>query len=106
MLDEGVSVGDDAATGAGRVGEYLAGKAPKQVTPGVRTLTGQHVDDLGRVQPWEAHYDEYGRLAGRTDFNAGNKAAGIPDVHHHTYEWGPGKTPLETGSHIPGPYRQ
>lgn len=55
---------------------------------------------MGRVQPWKAYYDEYGRI----DYNAANKAAGIPDTHYHTYEWGPGKTPLETGSHIEGEY--
>jgi RHS repeat-associated protein len=86
------------------VGEYLAKKAPKQVTPGIRQLEGQYVNDRGIVQPWVAHYDEYGRLAGRTDYNAGNRAAGIPDTHYHTYEWGPGKTPLETGTHIEGEF--
>nr|WP_282433729.1 RHS repeat-associated core domain-containing protein [Desulfosporosinus hippei] len=33
------------------VGNYLAKKVPNQVTPGIRQLTGQYVDDLGRVQP-------------------------------------------------------
>ncbi len=86
-------------------GAYLGTKAPKQVTPGTRTLNGQYVNDRGRVEPWTAHYDEYGRNIARTDFNAGNKTQGIPDTHYHTYEWGPGKTPLETGSHIPGEYK-
>ena len=54
-------------------GSYLAGKAPRQVTPGTRVLEGQYVNDLGRVEPWTSHYDEYGRLIGRTDFNAGNR---------------------------------
>jgi len=90
---------------ADEVGLYLAKKAPNQVTPGTRVLEGQYIDDMGRVQPWEAHYDQYGRLVGRTDYNAGNKAAGIPDTHYHTYEWGPGKTPLESGSHIEGVYK-
>lgn len=44
-----------------------------------------------QAQPWKAYYDEYGRLIGRTDYNAENKAVGIPDTHYHTYEWGPGK---------------
>lgn len=87
-------------------GNYLAGKAPTQVTPGTRTLNGQYVNDLGRVEPWSAHYDNYGRLSGRTDYNAGNKAQGIPETHYHTYEWGPGKTPLETRSHLLGEYPQ
>ena len=87
------------------VGNYLSAKAPNQVTPGTRVLEGQYVDDLGRVQPWKAYYDMYGRLVGRTDYNAGNKAAGIPDTHYHTYEWGPGKTPYESGSHIKGEYK-
>jgi len=88
-----------------RVGEYLATKAPNQVTPGIKALIGQYIDDLGRVQAWTANYDKYGRLIARTDFNAGNLKQGIPKIHHHTYEWGAGKTPLETGSHLPGEYK-
>jgi len=42
--------------------------------------------DLGRVEPWTAHYDEYGRLIGRTDYNAGNLAEGIPDTHYLSRE--------------------
>lgn len=87
------------------VGEYLAGKAPKQVSPGTRYLEGQYVDDLGRVQPWKAYYDEYGRLIARTDYNAGNKTQGIPDIHYHLYEWGPGKNPLQIDGHIEGEYK-
>jgi hypothetical protein len=69
-------------------------------------LEGQYIDDLGRVQPWRAHYDQYGRQIGRTDMNAGNKAAGIPDTHHHTYEYN-GQFPFgrESGSHLPGEYK-
>jgi RHS repeat-associated protein len=87
------------------VGEYLAKKAPRQVAPGVRVLNGQYLDDLGRVQPWVAHYDQYGRLIARTDYNAGDPAQGIANVHHHVYRWGPGMTPLEVQSHVPGEYR-
>jgi len=92
----------DAAEGVGR---YLAGKAPKEVTPGVRVLEGQYVDDLGRVQPWRTHYDEYGRRVGRTDFNAGNGAAGIPDTHYHRYEYS-AEFPLgrEVERHMPGEF--
>jgi hypothetical protein len=86
-------------------GSYLTAKAPYQVTPGTRVLNGQYVNDLGRVEPWTAHYDQFGRLTARTDFNAGNNAAGIPDIHYHTYEWGPGKTPSPTGDHLPGEYQ-
>ena len=96
---------DDASKKGTFPDEIFSSKAPDQVTPGTGVLEGQHIDDLGRVQPWEAHYDEYGRLVGRTDYNAANSAHNIPDVHHHTYEWGPGKTPMESGSHIPGEYK-
>ncbi len=51
--------------------------------PGTRILEGHYIDDLGRVQPWRAYYDEYGRIIGRTDWNAGNRVAGIPNIHHH-----------------------
>ena len=82
----------------------LSSKAPHQVTPGTRTLQGQHINDLGTVQPWIAHYDQFGRLIARTDFNAGNISDGIPSVHHHLFRWGPGMTPHEFASHIPGPF--
>ncbi len=85
-------------------GEYLTGKAPTQVSPGIRYLEGQYINDLGEIQPWKAYYDEFGRLIARTDYNAGNIAQKIPDVHYHLYEWGAGKTPYEYGSHIEGEY--
>ena len=87
-----------------KIGEYLAGKAPKQVSPGTRYLEGNYVDDMGRVQPWKAYYDEYGRLIARTDYNAGNKKQDIPDIHYHLYEWGPGKNPMKIGNHMKGEY--
>lgn len=87
------------------VGSYLAKKAPDQVPVGTRVLQGQYVNDLGKIQPWEAHYDEFGRLVARTDYNAGNIAQNIPDIHYHLYEWGPGKIPYEYGSHLKGVYK-
>ena len=112
----GLIVGNVLGTGAGlryvgrlraqaRAGEYLPAKAPKQVTPGTSTLEGVYVDDLGRVQPWRAFYDLYGRLIGRTDYNAGNKAARIPDIHHHRFIYD-NKYPFgyEVQSHVPGEY--
>jgi hypothetical protein len=97
---------DDAAEAADDVGNYLAKKAPQQVQPGVRTLEGQYINDLGRVEPWVAHYDDYGRQIGRTDYNAGNKAAGKPDTHYHRYEYGPGFSPKgkEVEKHVPGEF--
>jgi hypothetical protein len=79
-------------------------KAPLQVTPGVSQLAEQNINHQGRIEPWLAHYDEFGRLEARTNFNAGNRAADIPDIRHHTYDWGVDKTPMETRSHIPGAY--
>jgi len=79
--------------------------APDQTTPGTKTLEGQHINDKGRVEPWEAHYDEYGRQIGRTDYNAGNKAQDIPDTHYHTREYN-AQFPngRSTGDHLPGEY--
>ncbi|WP_240416814.1 polymorphic toxin-type HINT domain-containing protein [Paenibacillus periandrae] len=85
--------------------EYFSTKAPYQVTPGIRNLSGQYINDQGRVEPWEAHYDQYGRLTGRTDYNAGNKAQGKPNTHFHVYKWGPGMIPKEIESHKEGVYR-
>ncbi|HET6978762.1 MAG TPA: RHS repeat-associated core domain-containing protein [Pyrinomonadaceae bacterium] len=97
---------DESGMVPGRIpGDYLVGKAPKQVTPGTRVLEGQYVNDLGRVEPWKAYYDEYGRMVARTDYNAGNKAAGIPDTHHSQYEYN-ARYPngRETNPHTPGPF--
>jgi hypothetical protein len=87
-------------------GEYLAGKHPQQVEPGIRTRSGVYVNDLGREEPWTAHYDEYGRFIGRTDYNAANKAAGIDATHYHIYEYS-GQYPYGhyTQNHIPGEYK-
>jgi len=85
------------------IGLYLANKAPNQVSPGITTLHGQYINKFGRVEPWIAHYDQFGRLIGRTDFNAGNIAAGIPSTHHHIYWWKAGYTPGHI-DHLPGRY--
>jgi YD repeat-containing protein len=78
------------------------GKAPTQVTPGTRSLEGQYINDFnGRVEPWQAHYDEYGRMIGRTDYNAGNIAHGIPDTHYHSYGYNNG-IPYPIANHAPG----
>lgn len=55
---------------------------------------------LEKFNHGKQYYDNYGRLIARTDYNAGNVAQGIPDTHYHLYEWGPGKTLCEFGSHI------
>ena len=85
----------------------VGSKAPRQVTPGVRELEGHYIDDLGRSQPWRAHYDEHGRMIGRTDYNAGNRAAGIPDIHHERWEYN-AQFPLgrKVENHIPGEFLQ
>ena len=86
------------------IGEYLGGKAPKQVTPGVRTLQGQYVNKDGTVQPWVAHYDDYGRSLARTDYNDGNIAAGKADPHFHLFDWSSrGANGTDLG-HFPGEY--
>ena len=45
----------------------------------------QYVDGLGRVQPWEVHYDDFGRMIVRADYNAGNAVEGYESTHYHTY---------------------
>jgi YD repeat-containing protein len=75
--------------------------------PGVRELEGHHVNDQGRVEPWRAHYDEFGRQIGRTDYNAGNRAAGIPDTHYTRYQYdGANRDGMEVGNHTPGEFPQ
>ena len=66
--------------------------------------TKPYVNKKGRTEPWRAFYDQYGRLCARTDYNAGNIKDGIPDVHYHLFEWGPGKNPLKKKEHFPGEF--
>ncbi|MEZ4313928.1 MAG: hypothetical protein R3F14_38390, partial [Polyangiaceae bacterium] len=104
---KGNAKSDGAGAGGGSepFGEYLAAKAPKQVTPGTRKLQGTYKNDLGRIEPWEAHYDQFGRLSARTDYNAGNAAQGIPDTHHHVYDWSSrGSAGQEVVKHAAGEY--
>jgi len=64
------------------LGEYLARKAPTHVAPGTRMLNGVFKSDRGRIEQ------------------------GVPDVHHHVYEYGPGYgNGREAGAHLPGEYR-
>lgn len=84
--------------------EEILSKAPNQVTLGIKSLEGVYVDDRGHEQPWKAYYDDYSRLVARTDFNAGNIAAGILDTHYHTYVWESGMTPMEVGKHLGGEF--
>ena len=65
--------GNMKTTKDGLPSKVFSSKAPRQVTPGIKQLSGQHMDDLGRVQPWKATYDKYGRMIERTDWNAANK---------------------------------
>lgn len=81
--------------------KVLSSKAPMQVTPGIKRLSGQYIDNIGRVQPWTAAYDKYGRFIERTDWNAANKAYGIEAIHHHTQRYLP-KLQIEKIDHIPG----
>lgn len=92
-----------ACSAAAKGGRGLGAKAPDPVTPGVRQLDGQYVDDVGQVQPWRAQYDEYGRQVERTEFT------GLPDPsrhtnpHHHTRDYGPGYGPKGKETQHPGP---
>jgi RHS repeat-associated protein len=94
-----------AARGAPtNIGPYSS-KAPTRVPPGVREREGHYVNDRGRVEPWRAHYDQYGRQVGRTDYNAGNRAQGIPDTHYERREYNsryPQGRRVE--NHVPGEF--
>lgn len=86
-------------------GEYLiTGKAPNLGAP-FEVKGGIYANSRGVIQPWTAHYDAFGRNIARTDYNAGNKADGIPDIHYHTYEWRRGVDHGLVLDHIPGEYK-
>jgi hypothetical protein len=115
----GVAAGSAAELGRGLSGvlnrgtfpdAVFSGKAP-ELSPGHRTLRGLYVNDRGQPEPWIAHYDQFGRMIARTDCTRGNKAAGIPPIHHHLYYWHQGRmypavSPVvPQGDHHPGMYR-
>jgi RHS repeat-associated protein len=89
--------------------DYFVQDAPDTVPPGVTELNGIHIHHnnltgMDEIQPWTAYYDEFGRIIARTDYNAGNKTADIPDIHYHLFEWGKEfsgwKRPHKYGSHL------
>ena len=99
---------------ATRYEAYFTKDSPDMVIPGTKELEGIHLHHYGltgvdEIQPWKAYYDDYGRLMARTDYNAGNKVAGIPNIHYHLYEWGKvfgdWKKPHEYASHLEGEFR-
>ena len=75
----------------GKGGIGLGRVAPDQVEPGIRYLEGQYIRDgrngTGRVEPWKAYYDEYGRIYARTDYNASDPSKSISATHHHLPIW-------------------
>ncbi len=99
---------------AARYKKYFVKDAPYNVSPGLYELKGIHIHhnnltNIDEIQPWKAHYDDWGRLIARTDYNAGNKKQNIPDTHYHLYEWGiqfgGGKSPHEYASHLKGEFK-
>lgn len=84
--------------------KFFTKDAPMQANPGITEMTGFHVNGKGRVEPWHAYYDEFGYLIARTDYNAGNKTAGIPDIHHHLFAFINGCV-AQIAKHMEGEYR-
>lgn len=82
-------------------GKMFFSKAPMSVEPGITRLEGQHLSDIGHIQPWKASYDKFGRLVERTDWNAANSTYNIEAIHHHLFEYLP-KLQMKSIDHIPG----
>jgi len=60
-------------------GEYI------RVSPGTKYMTGYY-DNAGKIEPWEAWYDEFGRELVRNDYNSFDPTViGKTGVHHHKY---------------------
>lgn len=80
----------------------FSSKAPVEGNmPGRTESSGVYVNDKGRVEPWNAKYDQYGMQIERTDFNAGNMKQNIPSTHYHTKTYLP-KGQIYRVDHIPG----
>jgi RHS repeat-associated protein len=97
-----------AAGGAGAGGTVVRrGKAPRQVTPGVRHLTGEYDPPTRSApEPYSAHYDEYGRLIERTDYTDQPDPDTHTNPHHHITTYGPGTGAGEETGPLPGPAPQ
>lgn len=84
----------------------LAKNAPKQVAPGTKTLEHTKLNShTGQIEKSTAHYDQYGRQVGRTDYSTHGRPNAHTNPHHHTTEYGPGYAPggKQSGP-IPGSY--
>src|SRR5579864_587129 len=87
------------------LGPAAGGKAPDQVQPGTTNVKGTYMPEErpGSQEPYSAHYDEYGRQTGRTDYTNAPDATTHTNPHYHTREYGAGYGPKgkESGP-IPG----
>jgi RHS repeat-associated protein len=101
-------IGGGAALGtlAGvALGNALDGKAPDQVTPGIRDIRGVYYPpDRTKPEPYDAHYDQFGRQVGRTDWTGQPDPETHTDPHHHTREYGPQYGPKGKESKHDGPH--
>jgi CheY-like chemotaxis protein len=78
------------------------GKAPDQVAPGTVNIKGTYdPSPNGPPQPYSAHYDQYGRQIGRTDYT---NVQGHGNPHHHVREYGPGYPRGKESGPLPGPH--
>ncbi|MCC6131245.1 MAG: hypothetical protein IT186_15110 [Acidobacteria bacterium] len=80
-------------------------KAPDQVTPGISEVDGVYDPaDRSEPEPYRAHYDQYGRQVGRTDYTDQPDPSTHTNPHHTTREYGPGYGPKGKESRHPGPH--
>lgn len=87
-------VSEDAHARKGLIFGHLLGrssigrKAPMQVTPGIKNLKGEyHPSTRSKPEPYSAHYDQYGRQIGRTDYTNQPNPKTHTNPHHHTYKY-------------------
>jgi Pretoxin HINT domain len=80
-------------------------QAPNFVQPGVTNLKGEY-NPTKRTQPepYSAHYDEYGRQVGRTDYTDQPDPKTHTNPHHHTREYGPAYAPTGKETYHEGPH--
>lgn len=63
---------------------WIFKQSPTQVTPGVRVVNDyEKPSSAGGTYHQTTHYDEFGRLIGRTDRTSHGDAATHPNPHHH-----------------------
>ncbi|MBL7987022.1 MAG: hypothetical protein JNJ94_03050, partial [Chlorobi bacterium] len=100
------SGGGNGGSSSGTPNSAWTKDAPKQVTPGTKTIEHQKYNPrTGEVEQSTVHYDQYGRQVGRTDHTNHGYPANHTTPHHHVTTYGHGTSHGQERGPYPGTYK-